>query len=74
MKQITIDDLIPFMRKGWICCDTHGSWMWFRKKPYVFREFNFISTQLLDFPEYLPRCLNIAPYKGDWKDSLRRVK
>jgi hypothetical protein len=74
MKQITIYDLLPLLKKGWVCCDPHGCWMWFRRKPYVFGGLNFISRKICDFSEYLPSCFNIAPFDGDWQDSLIKVE
>ena len=71
MKQITIDDLIPFLKKGWVAMDENGTWSWFSSKP---------EPYMLD-DEWvggccciLKDCFNIKLYQGDWKDSLRRVK
>ena len=77
MKQITIYDLLPLLKKGWVCCDPHGSWKWYRKKPYVLKGLieNFVSTDdAYEFPEFFPRCFNIKPFNGDWKDSLIKVE
>ena len=75
-KQIKIDDLIPFMKKGWICCDISGRWRWYRKKPELF-ETPIIDGWVNDefgIVDFLGRMFDILPFDGDWKKSLRRVK
>ena len=74
MKQITIDDLIPFLKKGWVAYVPKFGWMWFYKKPKQLE-----TMWMLDYPHrefvYAPHPFKkLAPFDGDWKDSLRRVK
>ena len=33
MKHITIYDLLPLLKKGWVACNSNGSWRWFKYKP-----------------------------------------
>ena len=72
-KMLTIDELIPLLKKGWVACGQSGVWRYFRKKPhaglisYEPAERDYFNMVYLD-------CFNIAPYQGDWKESLRRVK
>lgn len=33
MKQITIYDLLPLLKKDWVACDKCGQWFWHNKKP-----------------------------------------
>ena len=71
-KTITIDELIPLLKKGWVAMDNDGSWSWFSNKPYK-RTDMWIWGNTGDW-RALTRAFNIAPYQGDWKESLRRVK
>lgn len=32
-KQIKIEELIPFMKKGWAAMDIQGEWWWFETRP-----------------------------------------
>lgn len=74
-KQITIYDLLPFLKPGWVAMDPNGTWVWYRLKPdsdafYVqwlpARVGSGESMELWGF--------NIATFDGDWKDSLMEVK
>ena len=70
MKQITIYELLPLLKKGWVGFDCN-EWWWFSKKPKadeVMQEWeNFYQCCIL-------ACFNIAPFDGDWKDSLIKVE
>ena len=68
-KQIKIEELIPFMKKGWVACDKDGIWCWYSKKPKkctVFWRKCFCHYSMLN------ECFNIVPAK-DWKNSLIKV-
>ena len=76
MKQITIDDLIPFLKKGWVAMDKNGRWVFYTAKPRLAEDY-FMWVRAKDSCGlyHLPKWVfNIAPYQGDWKDSLIRVK
>lgn len=30
---INIQDIIPFMKKGWVAMDNDGRWFWYKRKP-----------------------------------------
>ena len=74
--EITIYDLIPLLKKGWVAMDEDGTWWWHKSKPSVdcniySRNYDGIwsscsSVRTLD-------VFNIAPFDGDWKDSLIKV-
>ena len=32
---INIQDIIPFMKKGWVAMDKSGEWWWYRKKNHI---------------------------------------
>ena len=69
---INIQDIIPFMKDGWVAMDKCGEWDWFDKKPEM-------EKDLLQWvPDYdsLYYCINnafdIAP-ADDWTKSLIKV-
>lgn len=72
MKQITIDDLIPLLKKGWVAMDMDGTWKWYAKKPKLWEGSKNWMDKAFSY-EYFYQ-FNIAPFDGDWKESLRRVK
>lgn len=66
MKQITIYDLLPLLKKGFVAMDEDRSWWWFEKKPRIEdNEWWNVSGILIGLSRF-----NIAPFDGDWKDSL----
>ena len=72
MKQITIYELLPLLARGWVAYDKRGEWHWFRLKPKTYS----ISENWMD--KGWSSCdfyqFNIAPFDGDWKDSLIKVE
>ena len=79
MKQITIDDLMPLLKKGWVAYDGIG-WVWFSERPvfvsdededrwYIGVDGGHACNLSADGCSF-----DIAPFKDDWEDSLRRVK
>lgn len=75
MKQITIDELIPLLKKGWVACDEDGHWFWHNKKPVPTMESDGgLWIVITGYSCELPSCFNIAPFDGGWKQSLRRIK
>jgi len=72
MKQITIYDLIPLLNGGYVAMDEDGNWKWYALKPKMFkRSKNWMDKAFsyLDLYQF-----NIAPFDGDWKDSLIKVE
>lgn len=72
MKQITIQDLLPLLRPGWVATDGRGRWEWFASRPRIL---NLNGIELWGATDEgivmnLSCGFNIAPYEGDWKDSL----
>ena len=70
MAQIKIQDLLPLMKPGFVAMDKDGTWCW-----YSFHTSHNDYTWGFDaclMDEYV--CLSggfdIAPFEGDWKDSL----
>lgn len=74
MKQITIYDLLPLLKSGYVAYVPKFGWMWFDKKPKQLE-----TMYMLDFPHrefiYAPHPFKeLAPFDGDWKDSLIKVE
>lgn len=71
MKQITIDELIPLMKDGYVCLDCHYRWFHFSKEPKLNEEggywHNGGKCTALGF------CFRIKRPHLNWKKSLRRV-
>lgn len=68
---INIQDIIPFMKKGWVAMDKNGSWWLYSKKPFIrgehwYEEGNS-SIGLIDNDVF-----DIAP-TDDWTKSLIKV-
>jgi len=78
-KQITIYDLLPLLKKGWVAYDDSG-WAWFSERPV------FVSDEDEDrwyigvdgghacnlSAEGCP--FNIKPFDKAWRDSLINVE
>ena len=72
MKQITIDDLIPLLKKGWVACNSRGMWRYFTKKPRASSRGWWIAEYGDNGCSDYLFMFNIAPFKGEWQDSLMR--
>ncbi len=80
MKQITIYDLLPLLKKGWVAYAPGHGWVWYKvkPKPAVYGS-TFWLYQTMDWWQLTPTqkenpMFNIAPFDGDWKDSLIKVE
>lgn len=70
---INIQDIIPFMKDGWVAMDSNCKWGWYDKKPVI-------SKELLQWSpgdngenyEMLNVHFDIAP-ADDWTKSLLKV-
>ena len=70
MKQITIYDLLPLLRNGWVAMDEDRGWWWFEKKPCIEdNEWWNVAGILIGLYHF-----NIKSFYGDWKDSLIKVE
>lgn len=70
MAQIKIQDLLPLMKPGFVAMDSDGTWCW-----YSFRtsrnDFSWgFNAKFMDEYICLSDVFDIAPFEGDWKDSL----
>lgn len=70
MKQITIYDLLPLLKNGWVAMDADGKWNWHPNLP---TRYQGVFGSMLSRVE-LYRAFNIALFDGSWKDSLINVE
>lgn len=76
-KQIKIEELIPYMRKGWVACDEDGDWHFWTTLPHLkiyhkYWQFDIDYITEESEVENLSVIFNIAPAK-DWENSLIKV-
>ena len=70
MKKIKIEQLLPLLKSGWVAMDKCGKWWWFSARPFMWnKEWHFKRGKLF----CISRSFNIAPFDGDWKDSLIKI-
>ena len=75
MNQITIYELLPLLKPGFCVCTHHGIWLFYSYKPEVKSCINFFGNKVERWQAEnarfnLSEFFNIAPFAGDWKDSL----
>lgn len=67
---INIEDIIPFMKKGWVAMDKWGRWWWFKLKP---KKVGVLWDEQPTDEDYCPlNSFDISPVE-DWENSLRKV-
>lgn len=72
MKQITIYDLLPLIKPGFVAMDADDKWWWYETEPYIRNEWRWGNSNFrLDEVE-LNQIFNIKPFEGDWRDSLMK--
>lgn len=71
---INIQDIIPFMKKGWVAMDKSRCWWWFSNKPVLVEDDNIVKNMWIDYMalQYRLDCFDIAP-ADDWTKSLIKV-
>ena len=72
MKQITIYDLLPLLKRGWVAMDENGNWWFYKTKPIKCSSAWFGRTMAEGTK--LSYSFNIEPFDGDWQDSLIKVE
>ena len=70
MKQITIYDLLPLLKKGWVAMDSDGRWFWHNRKPVLYQGSWYSVCEKVCLCE----CFDIVFFDGSWKDSLIKVE
>ncbi len=70
---IKIEDLLPLLRPGWVAMDEDKLWFWHQVKPDI-QKINGMgmwgSKTYSGKIIRLKDLFDIAPYDGDWSDSL----
>lgn len=72
---INIQDIIPFMRDGWVAMDKNGDWHRFIRKPYISAQEGTIVWSMRRSSPYNVKSLmfmKVAP-ADDWTKSLIKV-
>lgn len=64
---INIQDIIPFMKKGWIAMDKDGRWFWYKRKPIKY-DGEWVGDDVCT----IWFGFDIAP-ADDWTKSLIKV-
>jgi len=70
---INIQDIIPFMKDGWVAMDKNGEWWWFPFEPYM-TSYEWLLRGGDGYEEAIPisDMFDIAP-ADDWTKSLIKV-
>lgn len=76
--QITIDMVVPLLRRGFVAMDADGDWHWFPYKPMPIQETGtwHITTndqQFWDEYQNLSRMMDIKVCKDGWTNSLIEI-
>lgn len=61
---INIQDIIPFMKKGWVAMDANGCWGWWEHKPKIKEDYYWFAQTGYDV--YLSDAIDIAP-ADEWR-------
>lgn len=70
-KQMTIYDLLPLLKSGFVATDGDGVWTWYRLKPDADSFYGQWLPARVGKGESMELYgFDIAPFNGDWKDSL----
>lgn len=72
MNQITIYELLPHLKKGWVAMDKDGQWVWYKIKPHPNKDLGiWTHNRLLLYDKFfILGAFKIDCFDGDWKDSL----
>lgn len=77
MTQITIEELLPLLKRGWVAADGRyrkDMWFWYRTKPvYNYNTDKWMLKKVQDEFVCLSYCFNIKSAE-DGEHSLRRIK
>lgn len=68
---INIQDIIPFIKEGWVAMDKDKEWIWFEQKPICYSKL-YDCWRISDGYMCPLYCFNIAP-ANDWTKSLIKV-
>lgn len=70
---IKIQEIIPFMKEGYVAMDKCGDWYWYAKEPYIEGSAwaSDRRTACESFKDF--GCLQDIEPAEDWKQSLIKV-
>lgn len=70
MKQITIYDLLPLLKSGYVAMDEDGYWYWYDMTPHILdNKWWNVGNRVSELD-----CFDIEPFDGDWKNSLIKIE
>ena len=72
---INIQDIMPFMKYGWVAMDKSGEWLWWENEPERAKQHNIWIKKQPDSGKWynISHIFDIAP-ADDWTRSLKRIK
>ena len=72
-KSLTIYDIIPLLKDGYVAMNgRNNKWDWYGKYPSPAKYCVWTTSMP---PKWCSlACFDIKPFKGDWKDSLMKIK
>ena len=66
-----IQDIVPFMKDGWVAMDETGDWWWYSEKPFIgIKQWHTEATSYTGMIDN--DVFSIAPAE-DWTKSLIKV-
>lgn len=72
-KRISIETIIPLLRRGYVAMDGKGDWFWYNKKP---TRNNQLRHWIWEDEDEASSCINLGCFNiakvKDWSKSLRR--
>ena len=74
MKQIKIEQLLPLLKSGWVAYAPNYGWMWFDETPMKLQTMYYLDYPHREFIQLSDPFKELAPFDGDWKDSLIKVE
>ena len=77
-KQIDIQELIPYLKQGWVAMDKNEDWFWFEVEPYcdIKEEMWMLKNWkgIIHEEIGLPVCMCTIKPAEDWTKSLIQIK
>jgi len=70
---IEINEITPFMKKGWVAMNKDGNWCYYVKKPEIFDIMWVRGYGDITPAKSLSDAFDIAP-ADDWTKSLMEIK
>ena len=73
-KMISVKELIPLLKHGWVAMDESGEWLWWENEPERAKQHNIWIKKQPDSSDWcnISRIFDIAP-TDDWTQSLIKV-